>query len=82
MAADPAADRLLLQSDRPTTLTELSDNAGDLLEADISNVTIAVAVTPPPAVPEPSTWAMMLIGFAGFGFFSYRSGRRAASPAV
>ncbi len=64
------------------TLTELSDNAGDLLEADISNVTIAVAVTPPPAVPEPSTWAMMLIGFAGFGFFSYRSGRRAASPAV
>ncbi len=34
------------------------------------------------ATPEPATWAMMLIGFAGMGFFSHRSGRRAASPAV
>jgi hypothetical protein len=24
------------------------------------------------AVPEPSTWAMMLLGFAGLGFFGYR----------
>jgi hypothetical protein len=23
-------------------------------------------------VPEPSTWAMMLLGFAGVGFFAYR----------
>ena len=27
------------------------------------------------AVPEPSTWAMMLIGFAGLGFAAYRSGK-------
>jgi uncharacterized membrane protein len=26
----------------------------------------------PTAVPEPSTWAMMLIGFAGLGFVGYR----------
>lgn len=25
-----------------------------------------------PAVPEPSTWAMLLIGFAGVGFMTYR----------
>jgi hypothetical protein len=25
-----------------------------------------------PAVPEPSTWAMMLFGFAGLGFLTYR----------
>jgi hypothetical protein len=25
-----------------------------------------------PAVPEPSTWAMLLIGFAGIGFMAYR----------
>jgi PEP-CTERM motif len=25
-----------------------------------------------PAVPEPSTWAMMIIGFAGLGFTAYR----------
>jgi hypothetical protein len=28
------------------------------------------------AVPEPSTWAMMLVGFAGLGFMGWR--RRAA----
>ena len=25
-----------------------------------------------PAAPEPSTWAMMLIGFAGLGFAGFR----------
>jgi hypothetical protein len=25
-----------------------------------------------PAVPEPSTWAMMILGFAGIGFMGYR----------
>jgi hypothetical protein len=30
------------------------------------------------AVPEPSTWAMLLIGFAGIGFAGYRRSRRAA----
>jgi len=28
-----------------------------------------------PAVPEPSTWAMMLIGFAGLGYAGYRRAR-------
>ena len=27
------------------------------------------------AVPEPSTWALMLLGFAGLGFAGYRRGR-------
>jgi hypothetical protein len=27
-------------------------------------------------VPEPSTWAMMLIGFAGLGFKAYRRTKR------
>ncbi len=31
------------------------------------------------AVPEPSTWAMMLLGFAGLGFAAYRKGRQAIS---
>jgi hypothetical protein len=30
------------------------------------------------AVPEPSTWAMMLLGFAGLGFAFRRSQRNAA----
>jgi hypothetical protein len=28
------------------------------------------------AVPEPSTWAMMILGFAGVGFMTYRRSRR------
>jgi len=33
-----------------------------------------------PAVPEPSTWAMMILGFAGVGFMAYR--RRNQSAAI
>ena len=27
------------------------------------------------AIPEPSTWAMMIAGFAGLGFAGYRASR-------
>jgi PEP-CTERM motif len=33
------------------------------------------------AAPEPSTWAMMLLGFAGLGFMGWRS-QRSRAPAV
>jgi hypothetical protein len=42
-----------------------NDSAAWLLD----DVTATAAVT---AVPEPSTWAMMLLGFAGVGFMAYR----------
>jgi PEP-CTERM motif len=32
------------------------------------------------AVPEPSTWAMMILGFAGIGFMAYR--RRSKSTLI
>ena len=32
-------------------------------------------------VPEPSTWAMMVLGFAGLGFAGYRASRKAAIAA-
>ena len=32
-------------------------------------------------VPEPSTWAMMLLGFAGLGFAGYRASRKTAALA-
>jgi hypothetical protein len=35
-------------------------------------------VDPTPAVPEPATWAMMLLGFAGLGF-AFRQSRRKVS---
>jgi hypothetical protein len=31
------------------------------------------------AVPEPATWAMMILGFAGVGFIAYR---RTSKPAL
>ena len=36
----------------------------------------------PPVVPEPSTWAMMLLGFAGLGFAGYRASRKSAKVAA
>jgi hypothetical protein len=32
------------------------------------------------AVPEPATWAMMILGFAGIGYLTYR--RRCPAPCV
>jgi hypothetical protein len=37
------------------------------------------AATP---APEPSTWAALLVGFAGLGFLGYHSSRKAASIAT
>jgi hypothetical protein len=37
-------------------------------------------LTVTPAVPEPSTWAMMIAGFAGVGFVSYR--QKSNEPAL
>jgi PEP-CTERM motif len=34
------------------------------------------------AVPEPSTWAMMLAGFAGLGFMGWRGSRKTAALAA
>ncbi|MGH6798416.1 MAG: PEPxxWA-CTERM sorting domain-containing protein [Roseiarcus sp.] len=34
------------------------------------------------AVPEPSTWAMLMIGFAAIGGLAYRRSRRAGAPAL
>jgi PEP-CTERM motif len=39
---------------------------------------LSVTVT---QVPEPSTWAMMLAGFAGLGFLSYRASRKTPAAA-
>jgi hypothetical protein len=36
--------------------------------------TFTNVTAPPSPVPEPSTWAMLLIGFAGLGYAAVRKG--------
>nr|WP_283808270.1 MULTISPECIES: PEPxxWA-CTERM sorting domain-containing protein [Bradyrhizobium] len=33
-------------------------------------------------VPEPSTWAMMILGFFGVGFIRYRRRNQSAAPSA
>ena len=57
-----------------TTINGLNDK-GDIVGFYTSASADAVIGFVGTPVPEPSTWAMMLLGFAGFGFLSYRKVR-------
>ncbi|MBV9910900.1 MAG: PEP-CTERM sorting domain-containing protein, partial [Hyphomicrobiales bacterium] len=39
-------------------------------------------LTVTPGVPEPATWAMMILGFAGMAFAGYRARRPAKTATV
>jgi hypothetical protein len=43
---------------------------------------LSFAATFTATVPEPSTWAMLLLGFAGLGFAGYRTARKGVSIAA
>jgi hypothetical protein len=74
IAIDPstAADFL------PATLTYVGTNEFRVFVHDgvdpafLDTLVIDVTTGNVGAVPEPSTWAMMLLGFAGIGFIAYR----------
>jgi hypothetical protein len=53
-----------------------NSTGGFLAYSNSSGTWQAAAVS---AVPEPSTWAMMILGFAGVGFTAYR---RKSKPAL
>ena len=46
------------------------------------NAVLLFASDPAVVTPEPSTWAMMILAFAGLGFLGYRSQQRRAPFAV
>jgi hypothetical protein len=48
------------------------------LTIDLGDPNRTGAITLTAGVPEPSTWAMMLLGFAGLGFMAYRRKQSAA----
>jgi PEP-CTERM motif len=68
----PTSSGVLTLTEGPTDPTQLfyqSITFGDFGEIFFSAAS---------AVPEPSTWAMMLLGFAGIGFVTYRHHSKSA----
>jgi hypothetical protein len=70
-----------------------SNGVGFGINPTDTNVFGVVVATPAAAVdyvgngvaastPEPSTWAMMVLGFAGVGFVGYRKSRKAVAVAA
>jgi hypothetical protein len=57
---------------------------GSAISASLTNTSMtgASAILFPLMIPEPSTWAMMLIGFAGLGFAGYRRDRKTTEAEV
>lgn len=59
--------------------TGLSETSYDQHSGTFSGTMAIIQIGTPPPIPEPSTWAMMLIGFTGLGYVGYRSRKRAAA---
>ena len=65
----------------PGQVTVTDPLSFDLPEGVTFTASDPLFLTQVSGVPEPSTWAMMLIGFAGIGFMAYRRSQRALSAA-
>jgi hypothetical protein len=97
--ASPTANDVILDDVDGVTITLNQETPGGLFNAvaieiftppgfngsiDVAQVIAGAGFVPPPAIPEPSTWAMMLVGLAGLGFVGYcraKSGPAAPSAA-
>jgi hypothetical protein len=72
-ANDWATETLSFMANSSSTTIEFLGDSSQVNSRYIGldNVSAAVA-----AVPEPSTWAMMILGFMGMGFMAYRRSRK------
>jgi hypothetical protein len=70
-AGDPLS--VVLLTDVPQT----NPSAGNWLQIGPGSYTFTGSI-----VPEPSTWAMMVVGFVGLGFAGYRASRKGAAIGV
>ena len=64
------------RTDLPPVRTGEGDAPGYVVTYNTSGTGIA------PTIPEPSTWAMMLIGFAGLSYVGWRRANRAKAAAA
>lgn len=73
---------LPLSASSPTTTDTHSVSIGpgvyDLWYAEVNGLPAVLQASFTPSVPEPATWGMMLLGFAGLGF-AFRQSRRKVS---
>ncbi len=85
LSGTPNVDDLGVNSTGDAGATFLSnwytDGGGDTFANedtahDVFGQPILAFYAVPETVPEPSTWAMMVIGFVGVGSFAYQRGRR------
>jgi hypothetical protein len=66
---NPGLPTGLMWTNNTITLNVAGDN---LAVNDTLTLDVTTAGSGPPAVPEPSTWALTLLGFAGLAFAGYR----------
>jgi hypothetical protein len=67
----------------PAVYQDLSTNGDVSFGNGIDVLAYAQAGLPSPGgIPEASTWAMMLLGFAGLGFVGYRKARTSAAHSL
>jgi hypothetical protein len=78
----PGQDAYLLQLGQSLVqgsyIVGFLDQGGTSNGATANSGAILITTPPPPSVPEPATWAMMLAGFGATGFALRRTRRRKA----
>lgn len=66
----------------PGTTSVVFPNGTAIADTSSDPITVVLVSSVNTAVPEPSTWGMMVIGFAGLGFAGYRRATRRPDPRV
>jgi hypothetical protein len=66
----------------PDEMAEVVGSTNMVFDAGFTGTFDKFLAFPASTVPEPSTWAMMFLGFAGLGFVGYRKTRKAVSIAA
>jgi hypothetical protein len=74
-----ASNGCQLQTDCNRYVT-FTDTTGTLTGFSMSSAQNSFEITNISAVPEPATWAMMILGFLGLGFLGYRKSSGASNP--